>query len=171
MLFGLFVTARGLDGLVRRRVVLELHQQWALTAVIATALHVLTVVANAHSGVGVAGALVPFASARLTGAVAVGVVGAWGLTIIALSNWLRRLLPYAAWRAVHGLAFGVFALALVHSIAAGTDSGHPVVQWCYLGTSALVGGATLFRALVAIGSRGRRARTHAIERQDAHLAA
>ena len=54
---------------------------------------------------------------------------------------------------------------------AGGQQHHVVEQWCYLGTSALVGGATLFRALVAIGSRGRRARTHAIERHDAHLAA
>lgn len=160
MLFGVLVSARGLDAWVARKTVLELHQQWALAAVISTVLHILAVVLHAESHISLVGALVPFAAERLTGALALGAIATWGLGVLAISSWLRTRIPYALWRGIHALAFGAFLLAVVHSVAAGTDSAQPLVQWMYIGTTAVVTTAIVFRVLVALAGRtgSRRAR-------------
>ncbi|MFA7295759.1 MAG: hypothetical protein WC211_01070 [Dehalococcoidia bacterium] len=151
MLFGVLITSRGLDAVMARKTVLELHQQWTLAAVVSTVVHVLTVVLHAEAKVGLVGALVPFASTTLTGPLALGIVGMWGLLILAASSWLRTYISYTLWRGIHGTAFGAFLLAGLHSVFAGTDSGVPLVQWMYLVTFAVVAGSVLYRVLISIG--------------------
>lgn len=153
MLFGVLVSARGLDAWVARKTVLDLHQQWALAAVISTVLHILTVVMHTESHISLVEALVPFAAERLTGALAVGTIATWGIGILTASCWLRQWIPYVAWRAIHALAFGAFLLAVVHSVAAGTDSAQPFVRWMYVATTAVVTAAILFRVLMALAGR------------------
>ena len=153
MLSGVLVGAKGIDGLIDRKVLLELHQQWTLSGVAATTVHVLAVVTNEHAGIGVVGALVPFASPIMTGAVGVGVVAFWAFALVAVSSWLRTRLSYAAWRAIHALAFGAFLLALVHAVTSGADSGEPLGQWLYVASGSLLAGAITVRLLVALASR------------------
>jgi len=153
MLSGVLVGAKGIDGLIDRKVLLELHQQWTLSGVVATVAHLLAVVTNAHAGIGVMGALVPFASPSMTGAVGVGAVAFWAFGLMAATSWWRTRIPYTAWRAIHALAFGAFLLALIHSVASGTDSGAPLVRWLYVASGSLLAGAISVRLLVALGGR------------------
>lgn len=157
MLFGALVSSKGAGGLAHRAGVFELHQQWTLAAVVATVLHVLPTVADAEWGVGPLAALVPFAATSLTGPVALGTIALWGLAIIAASSWLRQYVPYRAWRAIHAISFGVFLLALAHGITAGPDTTLPWVREGYIVTAALVCGAVVMRAGLALaGPRKRR---------------
>lgn len=157
-LFGVFVAARGAGGLLDRATVLELHSRWAVAALVATALHVLAIVADPHSGVSPLAVLIPFASERLTGPVAVGTLALWGMAMIGVSTAAFRNLPRWLWRAVHASAFGVFVLALVHGLAAGSESSLPLVQGMYAGTGAVLLGAIIQRALLAWQSNQIRAR-------------
>lgn len=145
MLFGLGVSSRGAGGLLPKKVMMDLHQQWTLSAVVTTVFHVLTLVLHGESGVTPWAAVVPFASARLTGPVALGTFALFGLAILIGSSWLRRRLSYAAWRAIHGLAFGTMALALVHGWTAGTDTSSAAVQWLYIVTLGMLLGTTVTR--------------------------
>lgn len=154
MLFGVFVGARGAGGLLPKAGVLELHRAWALAALVATAIHVLLLITNAHAGIDGFAALVPFASERLRGPVALGSIALWGLLVLALSTGLRRQLPPLVWRAIHGLAFGTFVLSLVHAVTAGTDTPARVVGIVYLGTATLLLGAILQRVLLATAPTG-----------------
>jgi methionine sulfoxide reductase heme-binding subunit len=54
--------------------------------------------------------------------VALGVVAAELLAALALTNHYRKLIPYRIWRRAHYLNFGVWGLALVHGLTAGTDA-------------------------------------------------
>jgi DMSO/TMAO reductase YedYZ heme-binding membrane subunit len=82
----------------------------------------------------------------------------WGLLLITVTSLLQRRLSHAAWRAVHGLAFGTMLLALVHSVVAGTDTGHPLVRALYAITAAVLVGTIAGRATVAaLGSSRARA--------------
>jgi sulfoxide reductase heme-binding subunit YedZ len=153
MLTGVLIGAKGIEGVIDRKVLFELHQQWTLSGVAATAVHVLAVVTNAHAGVGVVGALVPFASSTMTGAVGLGVVAFWAFTVVAASSWVRTRLSYGVWRGIHALAFGAFLLALVHSVASGTDSGAPLVQWLYVASGSLLAGAIATRLVIALAGR------------------
>lgn len=143
MLFGLAVTGRA--GGWSRATFFELHQQWTLAAVIAVAVHVLTIVGHEAAHVPVVAATVPFASPRLTGAVALGTIALWGIALLAGSSWLRTRRPYRAWRIVHAAAFGTFLLALAHAITTGRDTAAPWMLALYGATATAVVGATVYR--------------------------
>ncbi len=150
VLFGLAITSKGAGGLLPRKAMMDLHQQWTLSAVVASVLHVATLVFHAESGVTPWAALVPFASARLTGPVALGTVAFLALLVIAVSSWWRTRISFQAWRAVHGLAFGVAVLALVHGWTAGTDTATAAAWWLYVASTAAVLGALVVRVGVAM---------------------
>jgi len=159
MLTGVLLSTQRLPKRIDRKVLFELHQQWTLAAVIATALHVLSVVTHPEAGVGILGATVPYASEQLTGAVALGVLAMWGLALLAVSSWLRSRIAPSTWRVIHASAFGAFLVALAHSVAAGTDSGQPVVQWLYALTGSALVLAIAVRVVSAVVARsGHRAR-------------
>ncbi|MCA9516722.1 MAG: hypothetical protein KC635_17390, partial [Myxococcales bacterium] len=104
-------------------------------------------------------ALIPFASARLTGPVALGTLAGLGFAVILATTVLAKRLPRTAWRAVHASAFGVFVLALAHGIAAGTDTAATPVSALYLVTAATLVGAVVQRVLsTRMGAPARRAR-------------
>jgi len=147
MMLGLMISARGLDGLINRKIVLELHQQWTTAAALATVTHVALVVTDAYVEMSWQGAAVPGSSVYLTGPVALGSIAMWGTALLALSGWLQRRMNYVAWRVLHASAFGTFVIALVHSVIAGTDSGAIGAQAMYAGTAALLIGAIVFRVL------------------------
>jgi len=154
VVFGTLISARG-GGLLSSKWATDLHQQWTLAAVIATVGHVVVLVLHAESGVSPWAALIPFASARLTGPIALGTVALLGMLLVAGSSWARRLVPYSWWRAIHGLAFGVAILALVHSVAAGTDTQTTPATALYVASTAAVLGTVIVRVLQAVAGRDR----------------
>lgn len=147
MMLGLMISARGLDGVINRKVVLELHQQWTMAAALMTVAHVALVVTDAYVDISWRGAAVPGSAAYLPGPVALGTIGMWGLGVLALSGWLQRRMNYIAWRVLHASAFGTFVMSLVHGVVSGTDSGSLSAQAMYAGTAALFVGAVVFRVL------------------------
>lgn len=159
MLFGVLVAGRGAGGLFDRATVLELHTRWALVALVATALHVLAAVAAPHGGVSPLAVVVPFASATLRGAVALGTLALWGMGLVAASTALVRRLPKWTWRAIHATSFGTLALALVHAAAAGSESGVLIVRGLYAASVAALLGAVMQRALLAARQGAKEKRT------------
>ena len=69
--------------------------------------------------------LVPFSAGYRPFAVALGVVAAELTAAVAVSNALRSRLPHGLWRRVHYLTLGVWGLATVHGLLAGTDRFDP----------------------------------------------
>lgn len=145
MLFGLAMSAK--TGMVEPPVLLALHQQHTLAAVLATAAHALLAVVDASTDIPAIAVVIPATSPTLRGALALGTVAAWAFVALIASTALRPKLGPTAWRAVHGLAFGGFALALAHGWAAGTDAW---AQPLYVAFGATVVGATLTRALATV---------------------
>jgi predicted ferric reductase len=91
-------------------------------------LHVTTILADPKAGVGVYGALVPFASAYRPNAVALGSIAAYTLLLVVALGLARGRLAGSArgaraWRYVHTLAYGAWGLAMLHGFYAGTDAG------------------------------------------------
>ena len=157
MLFGSMVASGGAGGMFSKKWVMDFHQEWTLAAVLATVLHVVVLVTH-EQYVTPWATIIPFASTTLTGPVALGTVAAIGLAVVAVSSWLRSLIPYTAWRALHALSFGVMMLALAHGITAGTDSASPLAQWLYVATTAVLTLVMALRIGVAIAPRPRAAR-------------
>lgn len=157
MLFGALISSGGAGGLLPKKWLMDLHQEWTLAAVVATVLHVIVLVTHAESHVTPWAAVIPFASATLTGPIALGTMAMIGLGVIAGTSWLRTRVPYAAWRGIHALSFGVMMLALAHSVTAGTDTATPAAGWLYIGSTVALILVIAVRIGVALAPTRRRA--------------
>ncbi|MFA7296803.1 MAG: ferric reductase-like transmembrane domain-containing protein [Dehalococcoidia bacterium] len=155
MASGVLISAGGFGGRISRKWTMDLHQEWTLAAVIATVLHIALVVLNPEAEISPWAAIIPFASARMTGSMAVGTISTLLLTLIAVTSWVRTRIPYEAWRGIHALSFGAMLLALAHSIAAGTDTSSLGAQVLYLATSVSLTGLIALRILATLAARTR----------------
>jgi sulfoxide reductase heme-binding subunit YedZ len=149
VLFGVFVGAKGAGGVVETPWVRELHLRWSLASIVLVALHVLFVVTDPFAGVGPWAALIPMASPIRTQGVALGTFAMLGMAGVYGATTVMKRLPPGVWRAVHGLSFGVFLLALLHGLEAGTDASDPAVRGMLLGSAVVVAGAAVQRVLLA----------------------
>jgi predicted ferric reductase len=132
--------------------VLDLHRFLGGASVVFVAVHLGALACDQYVGFGATDLFVPMASKWKPGAVAWGVVALYLLAAVEVTSLLMRRLPRRWWRSIHFTSYVVFALTIVHALAAGTDAGEPLVQWLALGSVALVGFVTVFRVLA-----GRRA--------------
>src|SRR6476659_8902844 len=103
------------------------------------------------------GALMLDRYARVTVASLVGLDPRPGVVVGAAALWLVLALPLSfklkqarwmsqrAWRSLHYFGYAVWALSLVHGIAAGTDSRSLFALGIYGASAAIVGGAAWYR--------------------------
>ncbi len=148
MVFGVALGARG-GGLLHAPTLLALHRAWSFAAVALTAAHVLAVVLSPASPVPPVAAVVPFASPRLTGPVALGTLAAWTLLLLVGTSLARARVAPWAWRAVHTLSAGGFVLALAHGVLTGPDQGSAWVRGLYVVTGSVLVGAVATRVALA----------------------
>jgi len=113
------------------------------------AVHAVTLLVDDYFSFSLAGVLVPGAAPYRPLATAGGVIAAWLLLAIGVTNRLRKTLPYSVWRRAHYANFAVWALALVHGIAAGTDTGSVWATAAYALATGAVAGATAWRIVRA----------------------
>jgi predicted ferric reductase len=122
VLLGILVNRQGrLPGLPGFAVT-GLHRNVSLLAVVFLAIHVLTAIADPYVTIGLAAAVLPFASAYQPlwlglGAISLDLIGALILTSLARARMSRR-----AWRGIHWLAYAAWPLAVVHSLGSSSDA-------------------------------------------------
>lgn len=149
VLFGVFVGARGAGGVIETPWVRELHLRWSLASIVLVVLHVLAVVVDPFAGVGPWAAWIPMASPVRTQGVTLGTFALLGMGAVYGATTVMKRLPPGVWRAVHGLSFGVFLLAMLHGLGAGTDAQDPAVRGVLIGSAVVVAGAAVQRVLLA----------------------
>lgn len=91
--------------------------------------------------------LVPWRSTFRPTAIAVGIVSMYATVAIVVTSRLRTRISTSWWRRTHLAAVPAFALALLHGVLAGTDTGRPWMFWLYAGTGLLVVFLVLVRSL------------------------
>src|SRR6266571_1988744 len=143
--FGLLVRTRIMDWRAARWRWFDLHQCTALLALGFVLLHVFLLLGDRYIGFSLDELLIPFASPYRPLEVAAGVFALYLMAIVLASFWLRRLIGYRAWRAIHYLTFVLFLLTLVHGLFAGTDTGQLWSTALYWGSATSVGGLTIWR--------------------------
>lgn len=151
VIWGLTLSSTLLGRRVSAKGLTYVHESLSVGALVATVGHAVALLVDGFVPFGPLEVLVPGASPWRTGAVAFGVVAAWGVAIITVSFYVRRHIGRTAWRVIHFGAFGVFVAALVHGLTAGTDATLPVMRWGYLVSAAIVAALTVARvALVGV---------------------
>jgi predicted ferric reductase len=117
----------------------ELHNFLTLLSLIFTTLHVLTAWIDPYAHFSWTEVFIPFATSYRTIGMAGGILALYLGLSVSISTWLRPHIGYQWWRRFHIVTFGVYLLALGHSIFTGTDS---LTWWAisiYVGSAAIVG--------------------------------
>ena len=140
----------GLSGRVRltrwpRFAVEDVHRFAGLLTGAFIALHGLALLADGYLPFSLGQLLVPGTAPYRPLATALGVVAAELLGAVAIANHFRNRLSYTFWRRTHYATFAVWALALVHGIASGTDSRTVWALSLYAVAAGSVAGLTAWR--------------------------
>jgi predicted ferric reductase len=147
----------------------EIHRRISLLAVVFLALHVLTSVLDTFVSISWLSVLVPFTSSYNRLWVGVGTVSLDLLVAVLVSSLLRARLKPGTWRGLHWLAYLSWPVALAHTFGLGTDSGQPWVIAVGVLCVLSVGGALVWRGLVAARHEQRRAAATTAVRAPKHL--
>jgi predicted ferric reductase len=157
VLLGLGVSSRVFDGWLIRPWVYEMHQFLSIVVLIVMMFHGLIMLPDPYAQFRLAEMLVPFESHYRAFWVGLGTISLYGAAVLTLSFYVKKQIGQRGWRLLHYASFGVFVLALVHGIKAGTDTGEAWAQVVYL-SSGLVVAFFLFFRVLAVRSAKRRER-------------
>lgn len=146
---GLLVRSRARLGPLRPAQLVDAHQQLSLLSLIAVGVHGLALVADTTVDISWLALVVPGMVPYRPVWTAVGVIAAELMVLVQLTSRFRRNIGARVWRRLHMLAYGVFVLATVHGIAAGTDTGQTWALALYGGAVATVTSLTAWRITAA----------------------
>jgi sulfoxide reductase heme-binding subunit YedZ len=138
------------------KVLTQAHEQLALSAVVAMAVHAVTLLGDPFLRPGLSGITVPFTMSHRPAYTGLGILGFYLAALLGLSFYARRRIGPRLWRRLHKLTIAVYVMAVVHTLGAGSDAATPWLRTAMLVTAAPI--LFLFCARV-IGPAPRRAAT------------
>src|SRR4029077_7398055 len=97
-----------------RFLTVELHRTISLLSVVFLVVHILTAILDPFTNLGLAAALVPFASSYRPLWVGLGVLSVYLGVAVLVTSLLRERVGLRLWRAVHWLAYASWPLAIIH---------------------------------------------------------
>ncbi len=140
--------------LVRNPGLSAIHRQTAITAVVAIAVHGVTLLGDAWLSPTPTEIAVPFLLPYRPLWTGVGIIAGYLAAIFGLSFYIRRRIGPRLWRSVHRLMIVAYVLAVAHTLGAGTD-GSTVWLRAWI---ALTGSILLVLSVLRVRSSLRRLR-------------
>lgn len=123
------------------------HEQLALAAIAAIAVHGITLLGDAWLRPGITGLAVPFQLGYRPLYTGLGVIAGYLTVLLALSFYARRRIGTRTWRRLHRFMVVAYALALVHALGAGTDTALLGVRLALLASAVPIGLLAAYRAV------------------------
>jgi methionine sulfoxide reductase heme-binding subunit len=121
MALGITVNRHGrLPGLPRFAVV-SLHRAVSLLSLAFLGIHIGTAIADPFVSIGIAAAVIPFASQYQPFWLGIGAVSIDLMLALVVTSLLRGRIGRRTWRVVHWLAYASWPVAVAHSIGSGPD--------------------------------------------------
>lgn len=131
---------------------LDLHNWLGGAALVFTVVHVATAYLDRDLALRVVDLFVPGVASGDRLAIAWGVVALWTFGVAVLTSWPKRRFTRRTWRILHlGSVVGA-ALAIVHALQIGSDTGSSVAKLVVL-VLAATGSYALFLRLFGLRSR------------------
>lgn len=130
----------------------DLHRFLGLLAGVFVTAHVAGILVDRTVPFSLGQALVPFTASYRPLWTGSGVVAMELLVALAVTNRLRRRMPYRLWRAVHMLNYLVWAAATVHGVMSGSDRDQPWLIALYVLAATAVAGAAATRAATRLAA-------------------
>jgi DMSO/TMAO reductase YedYZ heme-binding membrane subunit len=153
------IVALGIAGSQRLRsdrwprfLVVGLHRNLTLLALVFLAVHIGTTVLDSFAPIRLLDAVVPFISAYRPIWLGLGAVAFDLLLALTVTSLLRARIGYRSWRALHWLAYVSWPVALVHALGTGSDARVPWLQGLAVAATLCVAAAVLVRVRTATGT-------------------
>ena len=134
------------------------HRNLSLITVVFVAVHVVGADPDSYVSISLAAAVIPFVSSYEPFWLGLGAVSLDLMAAVLVTSLLRSRIPRRAWRAVHWLSYGLYPVAVVHSIGSSTDLQSGWLLAVTVSCVAAVAGAAVFRlrrSLTAVPRSGR----------------
>lgn len=147
VLAGLVLKARPFGTIVKPATITDLHRFLALLGLGALSVHALALVLDNAVPIGIADLLVPGFSPYRPIWTGLGVLAAELLLIVYGSFSVRKRIGPRNWRRLHWATYLIFALATLHGLAAGSDSGTTWALGLYGSATGAVIAAAAWRTL------------------------
>lgn len=106
-----------------KRVLVKVHEQVALAALVAMAAHGLLLLGDRWLNPGLSGIAIPFTMSYRPVWTGIGMVGGYLAFALGLTFYARRRIGAARWRKTHRLIALVYVMGAVHALGAGSDGG------------------------------------------------
>jgi sulfoxide reductase heme-binding subunit YedZ len=133
------------------RVLSAIHEQTAVTGLIAIAVHGVTLLGDPWLNPGPSGIAIPFTMAYKPLWTGLGITAGWLAAALGLSFYFRKRIGPKLWRKAHRATIVVYVLGVAHTLGAGTDAASPWLLYPLSVASAWI--ALLFTARVVAGIR------------------
>jgi len=147
VLAGLVVKTKPFGRALRAATAVDLHRTFALLALSALAVHATALVLDSTVKIGVEALVVPGIAPYRPVWTGLGVIAAELMALVYASFSLRHRIGHKAWRKLHWVTYGLFAMATAHGLMAGSDSDRGWAIALYVGAIGAVAFATAWRAL------------------------
>ena len=121
VLLGLGMAAKAFRRPNLKRAVARLHEQVALAALAAIAVHGLALLGDHWLKPGWRGITIPFALSYRPGFTGIGIIAGYLAMLLGPSFYLRRRIGARRWRKLHRATVIVWMLSVVHALGAGSD--------------------------------------------------
>lgn len=148
------LTGRQGRGAMAIKSLLQSHEQASIAALVAVAVHGLTLLGDGFLHPSIAQIAIPFNMNYRPFYVGLGVIAGYAAVALGLSFYFRSRIGVARWRKLHRFTIVAYGLAVVHALGAGTDAGSAWFQIPLLASAALVVVLFGIRAGAGAGARG-----------------
>ena len=108
-----------------RRAMIAVHEHAALAALIAIAVHGITLLGDRWLHPGPVGITVPLAMDHEPLWTGLGIIGGYLAAALGLSFYARRRIGARRWRSLHKATILVYVLSVIHTLGAGSDASTP----------------------------------------------
>lgn len=122
----------------------SLHRNLSLVALALMVVHIVTAIADPFARMGWRDAVVPFVSSYRPVWTGLGVLAAELFVALIITSAVRPWMGYAAWRAIHWVAYMSWPVAILHGLGDGTDARVP---WS---VGVTVGSVTIIVMVIAL---------------------
>ena len=145
VLLGLYLAANVGRRRVPKRMLVKVHEQIALAALVAIAAHGLLLLGDKWLSPGIGGLVVPFTMSYRPVFTGIGQVAGALAFVLGLSFYARRRIGPKRWRNAHRLMPVVYVLGAVHALGAGSDGSGPWLQGVVVVTALPMAGLLVAR--------------------------
>lgn len=136
-----------------RFLVVGLHRNISLLAMVFLGLHIGTTVVDSYTSIGLQDAIVPFLSGYHRFWLGLGAIASDTLIAVVVTSLLRQHIGHRFWRVVHWGGYLCWPVALAHGLGIGTDHGKAWVVYLAVVCGAVVLVAAVIRVVSLLPSR------------------